>query len=116
LVRVIYHFILFLSINQSKHSKHSQITSDERVTIIQKKIYNNIHKGIDIVFIHSFQHLYGLFGRCTVPNTSYAIRGTCTNQMAIKETHGHKQKFVEEIDYDEIEKLEVHNLYKYINV
>jgi len=31
--------------------------------------------------------------------------------MAIKETHGHKQKFVEEIDYDEIEKLEVHNLY-----
>jgi len=28
--------------------------------------------------------------------------------MAIKETHGHRQKFVEEIDYDEIEKLEVH--------
>ncbi|KAL5240977.1 hypothetical protein ACI65C_008387 [Semiaphis heraclei] len=27
--------------------------------------------------------------------------------MAIKETHGHKQKFVEEIDYDEIEKLEI---------
>lgn len=27
--------------------------------------------------------------------------------MAIKESHGHRPKFVEEIDYDEIEKLEV---------
>jgi len=31
--------------------------------------------------------------------------------MAIKETHGHRQKFVEEIDYDEIEKLEVHIIF-----
>lgn len=70
------------------------------------KFYSSI-----LEFFTTFITAYGLFGRCTVPNISYAIRGTCTNQMAIKETHGHRQKFVEEIDYDEIEKLEVHIMF-----
>ncbi|XP_050524364.1 mitogen-activated protein kinase kinase kinase 7-like isoform X2 [Daktulosphaira vitifoliae] len=45
--------------------------------------------------------------QCTVLNILTVCRKTCTNQMAIKESSGHKQKFVEEIDYNEIEKLEI---------